>query len=204
MTPSPRRLRPWPRCRLLWNLQKITLSFVSMTACWSSLIVAYAPPSNTMAGAVLSRRHPSTSLPPHFTASNVNNSRIHSFLHTLLLASSSSSSVTGGDDIPFQKSKTSPVDTFDETAYETNRLAQDARAMNEMKALAQEEYAKLRTPWKWRIRKAVWDYMEERNVAQFPRWDFFLLSFVICVFSRASSCVCPVLLVVCSILGCLR
>jgi len=41
--------------------------------------------------------------------------------------------------------------------------------MDAMKAEAEGEYAKLRTPWKWRIRRAVWDYMEENDIAQFPR-----------------------------------
>ncbi len=71
----------------------------------------------------------------------------------------------------------SPSDsTFDETAYETDRLAKDAIAMNEMKKLADEEYAKLRTPWKWRIRRAVWDFMEENDIAQFPRYVLFASS----------------------------
>lgn len=60
--------------------------------------------------------------------------------------------------------------TFDETAYETDRLAKDAIAMDEMKKVADEEYAKLRTPWKWRIRRAVWDFMEANDIAQFPRY----------------------------------
>ena len=38
-----------------------------------------------------------------------------------------------------------------------------------MKELATEQYAALRTPWKWRIRKAVWDYLEAKDLAQFPR-----------------------------------
>ncbi|ACI64140.1 predicted protein, partial [Thalassiosira pseudonana CCMP1335] len=58
---------------------------------------------------------------------------------------------------------------FDEKSYETDRLAKDAQAMDAMKAEAEGEYAKLRTPWKWRIRRAVWDYMEENDIAQFPR-----------------------------------
>jgi 5-formyltetrahydrofolate cyclo-ligase len=63
----------------------------------------------------------------------------------------------------------SSLSQFDETAYETDRLAKDAAAMDAMKREAESEYAKLRTPWKWRIRKAVWDYLEEKNIAQFPR-----------------------------------
>mmetsp|Transcript_25336 Transcript_25336/g.50753 ORF Transcript_25336/g.50753 Transcript_25336/m.50753 type:complete len:411 (+) Transcript_25336:82-1314(+) len=59
--------------------------------------------------------------------------------------------------------------SFDEKAFETDRLAKDAQAMNEMSEVATQEFAKLRTPWKWRIRKCVWDYLEEKNIAQFPR-----------------------------------
>jgi hypothetical protein len=58
---------------------------------------------------------------------------------------------------------------FDEAAYESNRLTQDAIAMDTMKQRAENEYEKLRTPWKWRIRKAVWDYLEAENIAVFPR-----------------------------------
>ena len=58
---------------------------------------------------------------------------------------------------------------FDEAAYESNRLTQDAIAMDTMKRRAENEYEKLRTPWKWRIRKAVWDYLEAENIAVFPR-----------------------------------
>lgn len=62
-----------------------------------------------------------------------------------------------------------PATPFDERAFEAERLAKDAVAMDEMKEAATKEYSKLRTPWKWRIRKAVWDYLEERDVARFPR-----------------------------------
>eukprot|EP00986_Skeletonema_menzelii_P019368 scaffold27836_cov166-Skeletonema_menzelii.AAC.1 len=59
--------------------------------------------------------------------------------------------------------------SFDEQAYESDRLSKDAKAMAEMKQIATEEFSKLRTPWKWKIRKAVWDYLEEKDLAQFPR-----------------------------------
>ena len=58
---------------------------------------------------------------------------------------------------------------FNEATYESDRLAKDALAMEAMKQEAENEYSKLRTPWKWRIRKAVWDYLEDNNIAQFPR-----------------------------------
>ena len=59
---------------------------------------------------------------------------------------------------------------FDEKSYESDRLSKDKKAMDEMKQVSEEEFAKgLRTPWKWKIRKAIWDYMEENDIAQFPR-----------------------------------
>lgn len=59
--------------------------------------------------------------------------------------------------------------SFDEEAYETDRLAKDAEAMNAMKDKAEEEFSSLRTPWKWVIRKRIWDLMEEKDIARFPR-----------------------------------
>lgn len=58
---------------------------------------------------------------------------------------------------------------FDASAYEKDRLEKDAQAMNAMKEIAQNEFASLRTPWKWTIRKRIWDMMEEKNIARFPR-----------------------------------
>lgn len=58
---------------------------------------------------------------------------------------------------------------FDEVAYEKDRLEKDKQAMDAMKEIAENEFAKLRTPWKWEIRKRIWDMMEEKNIAQFPR-----------------------------------
>jgi 5-formyltetrahydrofolate cyclo-ligase len=66
-------------------------------------------------------------------------------------------------------SSSSSPSSFDEKAFETDRLVKDATAMKEMSEVATQEFAKLRTPWKWRIRKAVWDYLEDNNIAQFPR-----------------------------------
>ena len=59
--------------------------------------------------------------------------------------------------------------SFDDTAYEKDRLAKDAQAMDAMKDEAKEEFSKLRTPWKWVIRQRIWDLMEERDIARFPR-----------------------------------
>ncbi|KAL7521277.1 hypothetical protein ACHAWX_005955 [Stephanocyclus meneghinianus] len=78
-------------------------------------------------------------------------------------------SVSSRSPIHLSSSRSSNGEEFDEAAYESDRLAKDAIAMAEMKSQAEEEYAKLRTPWKWRIRKAVWDFMEEKDIAQFPR-----------------------------------
>jgi hypothetical protein len=61
------------------------------------------------------------------------------------------------------------AEPFNEAAYESERLSKDAEAMNAMKRQAEDEYSKLRTPWKWRIRKAVWDYLEKEDIAMYPR-----------------------------------
>lgn len=58
---------------------------------------------------------------------------------------------------------------FDEVAYEIERLEKDAKAMNDMKKVSDDEFSKLRTPWKWVIRKRIWDLMEEKDIAMFPR-----------------------------------
>jgi 5-formyltetrahydrofolate cyclo-ligase len=58
---------------------------------------------------------------------------------------------------------------FDEEAYEQDRLAKDTEAMSAMKEKAAEEFSNLRTPWKWKIRKRIWDLMEEKDIARFPR-----------------------------------
>lgn len=58
--------------------------------------------------------------------------------------------------------------TFDEAAYEAERLSLDAAARDSM---AQKSAIEGDDPkaWKWVIRKRVWDLMEARNIAQFPR-----------------------------------
>ena len=58
---------------------------------------------------------------------------------------------------------------FDERSYEQDRLSKDAQAMDAMKQQAEAEFSKLRTPWKWVIRKRIWDLMEEKDIAMFPR-----------------------------------
>ncbi|KAK9049884.1 hypothetical protein SSX86_031147 [Deinandra increscens subsp. villosa] len=56
---------------------------------------------------------------------------------------------------------------FDESSYEAERLRLDAKAIESMAI----EAAAAADPkaWKWAIRKRVWDLMEARNIAQFPR-----------------------------------
>lgn len=63
----------------------------------------------------------------------------------------------------------SSTSSFDEGAFEADRLSKDADAMERMSRVATAEFSRLRTPWKWRIRKAVWDHLEENDVARFPR-----------------------------------
>lgn len=63
---------------------------------------------------------------------------------------------------------------FDEAAYEADRLSRDAEAMEAMKLKSQQveaesEFADLRTPWKWTIRKRIWDKLEAENIARPPR-----------------------------------
>jgi 5-formyltetrahydrofolate cyclo-ligase len=58
---------------------------------------------------------------------------------------------------------------FDETSYEADRLARDAQAMEAMREEAEQEFASLRTPWKWVLRKRIWDLMEEKDIARQPR-----------------------------------
>ena len=59
--------------------------------------------------------------------------------------------------------------TFDTTAYEADRLAKDKQAMDAMRQEAEAQYANLRTPWKWVIRKRIWDFMEDNDIARQPR-----------------------------------
>mmetsp|Transcript_11970 Transcript_11970/g.34299 ORF Transcript_11970/g.34299 Transcript_11970/m.34299 type:complete len:445 (-) Transcript_11970:1373-2707(-) len=64
---------------------------------------------------------------------------------------------------------------FDEIAYEKDRLAKDAEAMEAMKVVAKAQLSngdtvgELRSPWKWQLRKRIWDFMEENDIARFPR-----------------------------------
>eukprot|EP01062_Namystynia_karyoxenos_P056511 TRINITY_DN47483_c0_g1_i1.p1 TRINITY_DN47483_c0_g1~~TRINITY_DN47483_c0_g1_i1.p1 ORF type:complete len:376 (+),score=127.58 TRINITY_DN47483_c0_g1_i1:64-1128(+) len=63
---------------------------------------------------------------------------------------------------------------FDAAAYDAQRQQADAAARA---AMAHQEAATesgdygagLRNPWKWRIRKRIWDLLEEKNIARFPR-----------------------------------
>lgn len=60
---------------------------------------------------------------------------------------------------------------FDEAAYENQRLKLDAEARDSMAQISEIEGQDSNDPkaWKWAIRKRVWDLMEARNIAQFPR-----------------------------------
>lgn len=61
---------------------------------------------------------------------------------------------------------------FDEAAYEAERLRLDAKARESMAAeLDRNDNGDDDDPkaWKWMIRKRIWDLMEARNIAQFPR-----------------------------------
>ena len=67
-----------------------------------------------------------------------------------------------------------PVMSFDASAYEEDRLARDAEAMaamavEEAKAAEDAKYAVLRNPWKWVIRRRIWDLMEAEDYACQPR-----------------------------------
>jgi 5-formyltetrahydrofolate cyclo-ligase len=68
-----------------------------------------------------------------------------------------------------------PTD-FDEARYDAERLALDAKDRETMaqkyEVEAEEEAAAPGSKagaWKWEIRKRIWDMMEEKNIAQFPR-----------------------------------
>lgn len=86
-----------------------------------------------------------------------------------VITSYNSRIMTQSRQIGSQLSSTPEKDSFDDVAYETDRLAKDAEAMQVMKRKSDEEFAKLRTPWKWTIRKRIWDLMEAKDIARFPR-----------------------------------
>ena len=60
------------------------------------------------------------------------------------------------------------TESFDAASYEADRLAKDAQAMETM-AAEEAKFAKLRTPWKWVIRRRIWDLMEAEDYAEWPR-----------------------------------
>ncbi|KAL5703615.1 5-formyltetrahydrofolate cyclo-ligase [Ranunculus cassubicifolius] len=62
--------------------------------------------------------------------------------------------------------------SFNEAAFESERLTLDTKARDEMAGKAEEEINgedQDSKAWKWRIRKRVWDLMEAENIAQNPR-----------------------------------
>ncbi|KAI7729808.1 hypothetical protein M8C21_003804 [Ambrosia artemisiifolia] len=62
-----------------------------------------------------------------------------------------------------------PQVSFDESAYEAERLRLDAKARESMAIEIEQIDDDDPKGWKWRIRKRIWDMMEARNIAQFPR-----------------------------------
>ena len=64
---------------------------------------------------------------------------------------------------------------IDEEQYEKERLAKDAEAMQQMQRVMEraqtdpQGFGALRNPWKWAIRKRVWDFMEANDIARNPR-----------------------------------
>ncbi|XP_071737759.1 5-formyltetrahydrofolate cyclo-ligase-like protein COG0212 [Rutidosis leptorrhynchoides] len=59
--------------------------------------------------------------------------------------------------------------SFDETSYEAERLHLDAKARESMAEKQTTDIENDPKAWKWVIRKKVWDLMEAKNIAQFPR-----------------------------------
>ncbi|WIA34178.1 hypothetical protein OEZ86_012536 [Tetradesmus obliquus] len=74
------------------------------------------------------------------------------------------------------RSNSSSSTGFDTASYDAERLKLDEQARTAMvsKAVA-ESAAEVAAPgskegaWKWAIRKKMWDYMEENDIARFPR-----------------------------------
>ena len=69
-----------------------------------------------------------------------------------------------------------PGRKIDEQKYEAERLAKDAEAMQQMQRVMEratdpeaDGTETLRNPWKWAIRKRVWDFMEANDIARNPR-----------------------------------
>lgn len=65
--------------------------------------------------------------------------------------------------------------TFDEAAFEAERLRLDAKARETMAETSKREITSNGEneddpkAWKWVIRKRIWDLMEAQNIAQNPR-----------------------------------
>ena len=87
------------------------------------------------------------------------------------MASAVGASSSGGAG---EASAAAPADL---AAWDAARLAADAQAMAAMAAKSEsessmEEAAPEAAPpgaWKWAIRKQIWDLLEERDLADFPR-----------------------------------
>jgi len=50
-----------------------------------------------------------------------------------------------------------------------SRITQEGQVMERAADPSAAGFDKLRNPWKWEIRKRVWDYMETNNIARNPR-----------------------------------
>ena len=155
---------------LLCRVQAMLLCSTLFAACHT--LFAACPASaylvqsaGRLAGKPCSYQRHSSSL----HAAHQSNSLYNGAVSNAVLGSRRSRSMTTLLASTNDKSSSSSSSSFDETSYETDRLSKDAKAMEEMKQIATEEFSKLRTPWKWKIRKAVWDYLEEKDLAQFPR-----------------------------------
>ncbi|KAJ4951949.1 hypothetical protein NE237_028781 [Protea cynaroides] len=66
-------------------------------------------------------------------------------------------------------------ESFDEAAFEVQRLTLDSKARESMAEEAERTISSSSSleddpkAWKWRIRKRIWDMMEAENIAQNPR-----------------------------------
>ena len=76
----------------------------------------------------------------------------------------------------FWQGASSPGREIDEEKYEKERLSLDAAAMKKMQEVMERAanpesagFGTLRNPWKWAIRKRIWDYMEANDIARNPR-----------------------------------
>ncbi|KAG9152297.1 hypothetical protein Leryth_025383 [Lithospermum erythrorhizon] len=91
------------------------------------------------------------------------------FLHTTLVTPNSIPLKVATFNNPSRNPSNDSV--FDEAAYEAVRLSRDAEARTVMAETSQILTRNPEDPkaWKWVIRTRVWDLLEDKNIAQFPR-----------------------------------